>query len=93
MSSNIHHKSSAGDQASLPTHCGSDKKDANEFHILPIDEDKKYPPAKDPSSGVSAQFPGVTPGGPALMPGPFISSMGTNPTTFEREYGSKAKRE
>lgn len=66
---------------------GSTKEDASEFHILPIDEDKKYPPQQPKLPGVESYI------NPFMMPGPFVSSMGGDATIFEREHGSKAKKE
>ncbi|KAG0309206.1 hypothetical protein BGZ98_004506 [Dissophora globulifera] len=68
-----------------------------EFNILPIDEDKKYaPPPKGRHS--QGQPGGPDPSsefhvGPALMPGAFMSSMGTNATAFEREFNQKSEKE
>ncbi|KAF9352999.1 hypothetical protein BGX26_009228 [Mortierella sp. AD094] len=60
------------------------------------DEDKKYPPP--PQGQHSEQRTGGPDQrsefyvGPAMMPGPFMSSMGANATAFEREP-SKTKKE
>ncbi|KAG0096303.1 hypothetical protein BGZ93_004742 [Podila epicladia] len=65
-----------------------------EFHILPVDEDKKNapPPAgKHHEHGPDLRSEFHV--GPALMPGAFMSSMGTNATAFERDYHQKAKKE
>ncbi|KAF9202563.1 hypothetical protein BGZ49_007275 [Haplosporangium sp. Z 27] len=67
-------------------HQGSDpsKHEKDEFHILPIDEDKKYPPPPKDRHGHT---------GPFMMPGPFISSKGANATAFERELSKNKKEE
>ncbi|KAF9960244.1 hypothetical protein BGZ65_012609 [Modicella reniformis] len=91
MSANTHHKSSAGEQASRPA-----KGEGGEFHILPVDEDKKYPPqpkgrhSEGLAGGPDLQSEFYV--GPTTMPGPFISSMGAN-TAFEREHAQKSKKE
>ncbi|KAF9410718.1 hypothetical protein BGZ94_001553, partial [Podila epigama] len=71
-----------------------------EFHILPIDESKKnLPPPPSKHTSISTghpQGPNLSSEhhvGPALMPGAFMNSMGTNATTFEREHHSKVKKE
>ncbi|KAG0249531.1 hypothetical protein BG011_009205 [Mortierella polycephala] len=71
-----------------------------EFHILPIDEDKKYPPPPkgphDNNNNNSRGGPDIRSEfhvGPAMMPGPFISSMGANATAFERDQAQKSKKE
>ncbi|KAF9571976.1 hypothetical protein EC968_010452 [Mortierella alpina] len=103
--SDIHHLKSPAAAAGNPTPQSTpvagvkpDKREQGEFHILPIDEDKKYPP---PPKGPH-NTGGPTGGhdlrsefhvGPAMMPGAFMGSMGTNATAFEREHGQKAKKD
>ncbi|KAF9290584.1 hypothetical protein BGZ68_006696 [Mortierella alpina] len=104
--SNNHHLKSPAAAAGNPTPQSTpvagiakpDKREQGEFHILPIDEDKKYPPPpKGPhSTGGPTGGPDLRSEfhvGPALMPGAFMGSMGTNATAFEREHGQKAKKE
>ncbi|KAF9091893.1 hypothetical protein BGX27_001936 [Mortierella sp. AM989] len=99
MSSNNHinpsHATTANPTAN-PTQVPNPGKKEQEFHILPVDEDKKYsPPPKGRHGEQSAGGPDIRSEfyvGPAMMPGPFISSMGANATAFEREH-SKAKKE
>ncbi|KAF9432341.1 hypothetical protein BGZ76_010945 [Entomortierella beljakovae] len=73
------------------------KHDGDEFHILPVDEDKKYrPPPKDSKSTQPTGGPDMHSKyyvGPAMMPGPFISSMGANATSFEREHLTPKKND
>ncbi|KAF9919540.1 hypothetical protein FBU30_010904 [Linnemannia zychae] len=74
---------------------GSDKQQKGEFHILPIDEDKKNPPPHKGRHSHSGNGPDLRSEfhvGPALMPGIFMGSMGANATAFERENAAK-KRE
>ncbi|KAF9914870.1 hypothetical protein BX616_007405 [Lobosporangium transversale] len=76
---------------------GPGQHEKGEFNILPVDEDKKNPPAPK-----GHHSDGLTGGpdlrsefhvGPAMMPGPFVSSMGANSTAFEREHAQqKAKK-
>ncbi|KAF9140403.1 hypothetical protein BG015_001676 [Linnemannia schmuckeri] len=78
---------------------GPGKHEKGEFNILPVDEDKKNPPP--PKGRHSESHSGNGPDlrsefhvGPALMPGAFMSSMGTNATAFERDNAAaKAKKE
>ncbi|KAF9538023.1 hypothetical protein EC957_007367 [Mortierella hygrophila] len=76
---------------------GPGKHEKGEFNILPVDEDKKNPP---PPKGRHSE--GHSGGdlrsefhvGPPLMPGAFMSSMGSNATAFERDHAApKAKKE
>ncbi|KAF8926430.1 hypothetical protein BGZ58_011189 [Dissophora ornata] len=101
MSSNTHSKSpadAAGSPTPKSTHpSGPGKHEKGEFHILPIDEDKKYrPPPKGRHSEGQRGGPDLQSEfyvGPAMMPGPFISSMGANSTAFERDHAQKSKKE
>ncbi|KAF9182230.1 hypothetical protein BGZ50_005063 [Haplosporangium sp. Z 11] len=78
---------------------GPNNQEKGEFNILPIDEDKKYPPppkgphdnSNNPRGGPDLRSEFHV--GPAMMPGPFISSMGANATAFEREHAQKAKKD
>ncbi|KAF9341134.1 hypothetical protein BGZ91_010765 [Linnemannia elongata] len=75
---------------------GPGKHEKGEFNILPVDEDKKNPPPPKGrhSEGHGPDLRSEFHVGPALMPGAFMSSMGTNATAFEREHASnKAKKE
>ncbi|KAF9082534.1 hypothetical protein BGX23_012355 [Mortierella sp. AD031] len=70
---------------------GPGKHEKGEFNILPVDEDKKNAPP--PKGRHSESHAGNGPDlrsefhvGPALMPGAFMSSMGTNTTAFERDH-------
>lgn len=91
---------STNTQASQKRHSESTKGDADEFHILPIDQNKEHP---HPSQGRSSESSGGHTGprsefyvGPPiapLMPGPFISSMGAGTTASEREQASKAEKD
>ncbi|KAG0365142.1 hypothetical protein BGZ54_006828, partial [Gamsiella multidivaricata] len=76
---------------------GPGQHEKGEFHILPVDEDKKHPPPpKGRHSEANSGGPDLRSEfhvGPAMMPGPFVSSMGANATAFERENAQKAKKE
>ncbi|KAG0047124.1 hypothetical protein BGZ83_007760 [Gryganskiella cystojenkinii] len=84
----------------MSTH-GPGKHQKGEFNILPIDEDRKNaPPPKgrhDGNDNKNNSGPDLRSEfhvGPALMPGAFMSSMGTNATVFEREHAQrKTKKE
>ncbi|KAG0252899.1 hypothetical protein BGZ95_006499, partial [Linnemannia exigua] len=75
---------------------GPGKHEKGEFNILPVDEDKKNPPPPKGRHSESNNNNGNGPDmrsefhvGPALMPGAFMSSMGTNATAFERDHAAK----
>lgn len=97
MSSSTHHHQSVAAAEGNPTPqstpvSGPPK---GEFNILPIDEDKKHsPPPKGRHEGYSSgpDLRSEFHVGPALMPGAFISSMGTNATAFEQN-AQKAKKD
>lgn len=79
---------------------GPGKHEKGEFNILPVDEDKKNPPppkgrhSEGHAGGNGPDLRSEFHVGPALMPGAFMSSMGTNATAFERDHdASKAKKE
>ncbi|KAG9062083.1 hypothetical protein KI688_006807 [Linnemannia hyalina] len=75
---------------------GPGKHEKGEFNILPVDEDKKNPPPPKGrhSEGNGSDLRSEFHVGPALMPGAFMSSMGTNATALERDHAaSKAKKE
>ncbi|KAF9153414.1 hypothetical protein DFQ27_006863 [Actinomortierella ambigua] len=62
----------------------------NLYRTLPIDDPKKNPPSG--GHDLRSEFHV----GPAMMPGPFMSSMGTNATAFERDQhkdATKAKKD
>ncbi|KAF9580318.1 Heat shock 70 kDa protein 12A [Lunasporangiospora selenospora] len=80
--------STSGNQKS-----SSESTSQNEFHILPIDEDKKNPPPPKSRHDMSHHLQHESHVGPAMMPGPFVSSMGANATALEREQAQKAKKE
>ncbi|KAF9377131.1 hypothetical protein CPB97_010393 [Podila verticillata] len=91
MSTNTHPKPGGAKPQTNPS-IGNHQK--GEFHILPIDEDKKNappPPGKHREQGPDLRSEFHV--GPALMPGAFMNSMGTNATAFEREHLQKAKKD
>ncbi|KAG0345720.1 hypothetical protein BG004_003202 [Podila humilis] len=71
----------------------NDNHQKGEFNILPIDEDKKNAPPPGGKHGTGTgqghDLRSEFHVGPALMPGAFMSSMGTNATAFEREQKAK----